>query len=132
MNNLGGLLAQFNKGSKYDFNTKDLEFKKIKEIYISGGLNIYPTFGLIKNTKNELGLSYALISKDMLINVPSHMNDTLNAMYDNEQITQAFNNGDIYVQFVKTEYNNAFGKGDTYFVNFLTLEDVNKLESERK
>lgn len=131
MNNLEQLLGQFNKGSKYVVNTEGMEFKKIKEIYISGGLNIHPALGLIKNTKNEMGLSFAVITNDKLVNVPAHMNDVLTAMYDSPEVTKAFNDKSVYVQFTETEYENKFGKGITYFVNFLTLEQVNEIESKR-
>lgn len=134
MNNFKDTFGKLNRGSKYDFDTEELEFVKIKDIYDEKGLNIYPLRGFTKSTKGNYGDSYAFITPVGLINAKPNMHEQILPIYNGEQdVTDMINNGEVFIQFHSFEYTQKINDKDvkqtSYGFNYLSLDEVNELES---
>lgn len=118
-------LDKYNKNKKqYDVNIKELEFKKIEEVFKEN--DTFQLKGIFMNTKSRGGISFSFITSKYVINAKPHMFETLGDMYSDDDVTRMINNGDVYIRFTPFEYDNEFNKGTSYSVEFLETEDLDK------
>lgn len=73
---------------------EDAPFKSLKELYNGEkGENKYTVYGLYINKKGKYGDAPVAISEDFLINLPSHLCDTVTEMLQDKELIDAINGG---------------------------------------
>lgn len=71
--------TKFNKGSKFDIDTSDMEFRSLAELKAEfDETTTYPLKGIYINSKSKFGAHPVFITDKYLVDVPSHMIDTVN------------------------------------------------------
>lgn len=105
--------TNFNKNqySKIDWGieTKGFSFKKIRDIYSERKTVIVRGFFFTKS--KDFGLQPIAILDDCLLNLPTHMKDSISEMLKNEDCVKAIKKGECGLSFREymTKYNkNAF------------------------
>lgn len=69
-------------------------FKSLKDLYNGEkGENTYVVYGLYINKKGKFGDAPVAISEDFLINLPSHLCDTVTEMLHDDELIEAINAG---------------------------------------
>ena len=70
----------------FDINTEGMTYFSLSDLYDNEGAGIiYPVRGLYINTKSKFGAAPVAIADDKLINLPSHLTDTVRNILSNEE-----------------------------------------------
>lgn len=131
-------VKKLNREKRYKFDSEDLEFKAIDEIYQEGENNIFELKGFVKSSGGDYGDSYSFITPNGLINAKPNMYEQIIPLYENKEFDEVINAELIYVQFNTFKYRRKEKvdgvlkqvENQSYGMKFLTLEDVLDLEKD--
>lgn len=68
-------------------------FATLKELYNEDTTDVYEIKSFFKNTHSKFGEHYVINTGDFLVDIPKHMNNTFNEMYDDDEIIKEINEG---------------------------------------
>lgn len=137
MSKFNETFGALNRGRKYKFDTEELKFVAISEVYEKEGLNIFPLRGFVKSTAGDYGDSYAFITPVGLISAKPNMHEQIIPVHEGAQeLIDMINNEEVYIQFNEFEYTRKTKNGEitdtSYGMRYLDLDEVNELESQTK
>ena len=102
--------TQYNKNSfekiEWNVNTKDFTFKKLSDFF-GQGVKIIQVFGFFFTKSENFGLQPIAITKDCLVNLPTHKRDIISDMLKNPECVSAIKNGECSLKLreYKSKYN---------------------------
>ena len=102
--------TQYNKNSfekiEWNVNTKDFTFKKLSDFF-SQGVKTIQVFGFFFTKSENFGLQPIAITKDCLVNLPTHKRDIISDMLKNPECVSAIKNGECSLKLreYKSKYN---------------------------
>ena len=102
--------TQYNKNSfekiEWNVNTKDFTFKKLSDFF-SQGVKTIQVFGFFFTKSENYGLQPIAITKDCLVNLPTHKRDIISDMLKNPECVSAIKNGECSLKLreYKSKYN---------------------------
>lgn len=102
--------TQYNKNSfekiEWNVNTKDFTFKKLSDFF-GQGVKIIQVFGFFFTKSGNYGLQPIAITKDCLVNLPTHKRDIISDMLKNPECVSAIKNGECSLKLreYKSKYN---------------------------
>ena len=102
--------TQYNKNSfekiEWNVNTKDFTFKKLSDFFGQGVKKIQ-VFGFFFTKSENYGLQPIAITKDCLVNLPTHKRDIISDMLKNPECVSAIKNGECSLKLreYKSKYN---------------------------
>ena len=102
--------TQYNKNSfekiEWNVNTKDFTFKKLSDFF-GQGVKIIQVFGFFFTKSENYGLQPIAITKDCLVNLPTHKRDIISDMLKNPECVSAIKNGECSLKLreYKSKYN---------------------------
>lgn len=103
--------TQFNKNTfekiEWNVNTDGFTFKKLSDFY-SQGIKTIQVFGFFFTKSENYGLQPIAISKDCLVNLPTHKKDIISDMLKNADCVNAIKNGECSLKL--REYKSKYGK----------------------
>jgi hypothetical protein len=76
---------------KFDFDTEQLEFKKLSELYNESPELIYVVKALFINTKSQFGDQGTICTPDFLSSAPLYLTETIEKMLLDDDIIEACN-----------------------------------------
>lgn len=121
--------TKYNKNTfdkiEWNVNTKGFTFKKLSDFY-SQGTRFIRVFGFFFTKSENYGLQPIAITKDCLVNLPTHKKDVISEMLGNADCVSAIKNGEcsLKVRKYKSKYNK-----DCYDFDFI---DTPKTETTEK
>lgn len=84
-----GFSDKYNKGSKFDVNTAEFEYKNLKELFEKNGADCkYRLLGFYINNKSKFGAAPVAICEGFFANLPSHELDTVKEMLADPETVQ--------------------------------------------
>lgn len=94
------------------------EFITLKELYEDHGKdNGYVIMAFFINTKGKYGDNPVIATPEHLVNIPTHMTETMEEMRKEVEVVQAINKAEL--GFTIYEYSNSYGKN--YSIQFIDL-----------
>jgi hypothetical protein len=102
--------TQYNKNSfekiEWNVNTKDFTFKKLSDFF-SQGVKTIQVYGFFFTKSENYGLQPIAITKDCLVNLPTHKRDIISDMLKNPECVSAIKNGECSLKLrqYKSKYN---------------------------
>ena len=102
--------TQYNKNTfekiEWNVNTKDFTFKKLSDFY-SQGVKTIQVFGFFFTKSENYGLQPIAITKDCLVNLPTHKRYIISDMLINPECVSAIKNGECSLKLreYKSKYN---------------------------
>lgn len=102
--------TQYNKNSfekiEWNVNTKDFTFKKLSDFF-GKGVKTIQVFGFFFTKSENYGLQPIAITKDCLVNLPTHKRDIISDMLKNPECVSAIKNGECSLKLreYKSKYN---------------------------
>lgn len=103
--------TQFNKNTfekiEWNVNTSGFTFKKLSDFY-SQGIKTIQVFGFFFTKSENYGLQPIAITKDCLVNLPTHKKDVVSEMLKNADCVNAIKNGECSLKL--REYKSKYGK----------------------
>lgn len=102
--------TQYNKNSfekiEWNVNTKDFTFKKLSDFF-GQGVKTIQVFGFFFTKSENYGLQPIAITKDCLVNLPTHKRDIISDMLKNPDCVSAIKNGECSLKLreYKSKYN---------------------------
>lgn len=118
--------TQFNKNTfekiEWNVNTKDFTFRKLSDFY-KQGVKTIQVFGFFFTKSENYGLQPVAITKNCLVNLPTHKKDVISEMLKNADCVNAIKNGECSLKL--REYKSKYGKVcyDFDFVDTHTTEE---------
>lgn len=100
---------------KFDFEEKERDFKKLKELNQNQRYTILAVF---INTKGKFGDQGLFVTDDFQVNLPPHLLELGHDLRQDEEVIQAINNRQL--AFEVYEYNGKNGTG--YSINLVPSE----------
>lgn len=119
--------TQFNNFEKIEWNvnTSGFTFRKLSDFYVQG-IKTIQVFGFFFTKSENYGLQPVAITKDCLLNLPTHKKDIISDMLKNADCVNAIKNGECSLKLRK--YNSKYGKL-CYDFDFV---DTSKTETTEK
>lgn len=113
---------QFNKGNKFDIDTKDFKFIKLSELendesYKNG---IYPVKGMFTMI-SKFGKQGIFITDKALVNVPNHMIETIETILTSQELIDKINKGIVFFKLYK--YMSKTYNKECYSIEFKEIEN---------
>ena len=103
--------TQFNKNTfekiEWNVNTKDFTFRKLSDFY-NQGIKTIQVFGFFFTKSENYGLQPIAITKNCLVNLPTHKKDVISEMLKNADCVNAIKNGECSLKL--REYKSKYGK----------------------
>jgi hypothetical protein len=103
--------TQYNKNTfekiEWNVNTSGFTFKKLSDFY-SQGIKTIQVFGFFFTKSENYGLQPVAITKDCLLNLPTHKKDVISDMLKNADCVNAIKNGECSLKL--REYKSKYGK----------------------
>lgn len=101
--------TQFNNFEKIEWNvnTSGFTFRKLSDFYVQG-IKTIQVFGFFFTKSENYGLQPVAITKDCLLNLPTHKKDIISDMLKNADCVNAIKNGECSLKLRK--YNSKYGK----------------------
>ena len=102
--------TQFNKNAfekiEWNVNTEGFAFKKLADFFNSG-IKTIQVFGFFFTKSENYGLQPIAITKDCLVNLPTHKRDVISEMLENADCVNAIKNGECSLKLreYKSKYN---------------------------
>ena len=102
--------TQYNKNTfekiEWNVNTKDFTFKKLSDFF-GQGVKTIQVFGFFFTKSENYGLQPIAITKDCLVNLPTHKRDIISDMLKNPECVSAIKNGECSLKLreYKSKYN---------------------------
>lgn len=102
-------INQYNNKVLYNYDSEaERTYCNLKDLFEGNGSGVaYPIEALFINEKSKFGNSPVIVSGSYLVNAPSHLLETVEAMRKDEVLTQHIN--DRKVGFTVYEYENQYG-----------------------
>ena len=125
--------TQFNKNTfekiEWNVNTEGFTFRKLSDFYNQGTKTIQ-VFGFFFTKSENYGLQPVAITKDCLVNLPSHKKDVISEMLKNADCVNAIKNGECSLKL--REYKSKYNKVcyDFDFVNTPKTETTETTEKQ--
>lgn len=125
-------IKKYNKGGKFNIDTTNLTYKKLKDLYSENNTDtVYAIGAIYINTKSKFGENPNVCVMDMdkntgeivpvfMVNLPRHLTDDCRAMLDDEEAVDAIKN--IRVGFSIRKYHNKVYNTDAYSVEWTDIE----------
>lgn len=123
-------IKKFNKGGKFNINTSDLTYKKLKDLYSENEESVFVIGAVYINTKSKFGENPNVcvmgvdengeIVPKFMVNLPRHLNADCKAMLEDEEAVDAIKN--YHVGFIIRKYYNKVYKTDAYSVEWTDVE----------
>lgn len=119
--------TQFNNNNfekiEWNVNTKDFTFRKLSDLY-SQDTKLIQVFGFFFTKSENYGLQPIAITKDCLLNLPTHKKDVISDMLKNADCVNAIKNGECSLKL--REYKSKYNKicYDFDFINTPTLAET--------
>ena len=124
--------TQFNKNNfekiEWNVNTKDFTFKKLSDFY-NQGIRAIQVFGFFFTKSENYGLQPIAITKDYLINLPTHKKDIISDMLKNADCVNAIKNGECSLKL--REYKSKYNK-TCYDFDFINTPKTETTETTEK
>ena len=116
--------TQFNNFEKIEWNvnTSGFTFRKLSDFYVQG-IKTIQVFGFFFTKSENYGLQPVAITKDCLLNLPTHKKDIISDMLKNADCVNAIKNGECSLKLRK--YNSKYGK----FCYYFDFVDTSKTET---
>lgn len=91
---------------EWNVNTQGFTFKKLSDLY-SQGTKAIQVFGFFFIKSENFGLQPIAITKDCLVNLPTHKKDIISDMLKNADCVNAIKNGEcsLKIREYKSKYN---------------------------
>ena len=127
--------TQYNKNTfekiEWNVNTSGFTFKKLSDFY-SQGIKTIQVFGFFFTKSENYGLQPIAITKDCLVNLPTHKKDIISDMLKNADCVNAIKNGECSLKL--REYKSKYGKlcYDFDFVDTPKTETTETTETTEK
>lgn len=127
--------TQFNKNNfekiEWNVNTSGFTFKKLSDFY-SQGIKTIQVLGFFFTKSENYGLQPVAITKDCLLNLPTHKKDVISDMLKNADCVNAIKNGECSLKL--REYKSKYGKlcYDFDFVDTPKTETTETTETTEK
>ncbi len=127
--------TQYNKNTfekiEWYVNTSGFTFKKLSDFY-SQGIKTIQVFGFFFTKSENYGLQPVAITKDCLVNLPTHKKDVISDMLKNADCVNAIKNGECSLKL--REYKSKYGKlcYDFDFVDTPKTETTETTETTEK
>lgn len=103
--------TQFNKNTfekiEWNVNTSGFTFKKLSDFYCQG-IKTIQVLGFFFTKSENYGLQPIAITKDCLVNLPTHKKDIISDMLKNADCVNAIKNGECSLKL--REYKSKYGK----------------------
>ena len=101
---------------EWNVNTKDFTFKKLSDFY-NQGIRAIQVFGFFFTKSENYGLQPIAITKDCLLNLPTHKKEVISDMLKDVDCVNAIKNGECSLKL--REYKSKYGKTcyDFDFIN---------------
>lgn len=103
--------TQFNKNTfekiEWNVNTSGFTFRKLSDFYCQGK-KIIQVFGFFFTKSENYGLQPVAITKECLVNLPTHKKDIISDMLKNAECVSAIKNGECSLKL--REYKSKYGK----------------------
>lgn len=102
--------TQFNNNNfekiEWNVNTSGFTFKKLSDFYCQG-IKTIRVFGFFFTKSENYGLQPIAITKDCLVNLPTHKKDIISDMLKNADCVNAIKNGEcsLKIHEYKSKYN---------------------------
>ena len=113
---------------EWNVNTNGFTFKKLSDFY-NQGIKVIQVFGFFFTKSENYGLQPIAITKDCLVNLPTHKKDVISDMLKNADCVNAIKNGDCSLKL--REYKSKYGKTcyDFDFINTPKTETTDATET---
>lgn len=119
--------TSYNKGSKFTTDISNLSFIKLEDAFkmaedakaVSGYIKPFILTGMFINNKSKFGPRPFVSTPDFLVDLPSHMLDTVKEMLADEAVVDEINHG-LVGFVVRTYFSNTYKK-DCYSIKFVDL-----------
>ena len=103
--------TQFNKNAfekiEWNVNTSGFTFRKLSDFYVQG-IKTIQVFGFFFTKSENYGLQPVAITKDCLVNLPTHKKDVISDMLKNADCVNAIKKGECSLKL--REYKSKYGK----------------------
>lgn len=121
-----GLMNKFNKGSKFEFKTPEhFEYWNLNNLVQKYGTDfVFTVKALYINHKSQFGDQPTVVTEDELVNLPQHLNDTVVALIDDDEVVEAVNNNHVGFKIVPYELKKKYqrnGNKTAYSVEWLDI-----------
>lgn len=127
--------TQFNKNTfekiEWNVNTDGFTFKKLSDFY-RNDIKVIQVFGFFFTKSENYGLQPVAITKDCLVNLPTHKKDIISDMLKNADCVNAIKKGECSLRL--REYTSKYGKVcyDFDLVNTPTTTATPETSEEKK
>lgn len=112
---------RFNKGKKFDFNTEGLEYVSLADLYNANGEDAkYLLKAIFINKKSIYGESPVFATDKCLVNIPTHLLDTVKEILSDNDAIASINND--AVGFTIYPYKAEKFNIDTFGIKFVDLK----------
>ena len=114
---------------EWNVKTDGFTFKKLSDFY-NQGIKVIQVFGFFFTKSENYGLQPIAITKDCLLNLPTHKKDDVSDMLKNADCVSAIKNGECSLKL--REYKSKYNKTcyDFDFVNTPKAETTETTESQ--
>ena len=114
-------ILSLNRNSKFVFRGREgMEYKDLKTLYQTVGENGIITVRGFFTKIGNFGKQSVLISDNEYINLPSHLNDTVEQIINDDEMVEEINNGAVGVKIYK--YTAKKYNKECYSINFVGIE----------
>ena len=114
--------TNFNKNNftkiEWNVNTTGFTFKKLADFF-NNGIKKIQVFGFFFTKSEKYGLQPVAITKDCLVNLPTHLRDTISSMLKDSETVDAIKAGDCTLCI--RQYNSKYDK-ICYDITFCNTE----------
>lgn len=117
-----GIANKYNKGNGFNFRVPDsFGYVTLEDMYKYGGEGVvYPVNAIYINKKSQYGDAPVIATDSCLVNIPSHLLDTVTEMLKDEEVFTAVNNGEL--GFSIYPYSTDKRKGTFYSIKWVDIE----------
>lgn len=115
------IAGKYNKVNKFTFQVPDdFKYKSLADLFNDNGeKHVYPVKAIYINKKSRYGDAPVIATDECLVNVPSHMLDTVKEMLEDEELVNAVN--DDKFGFTIYPYNTGRAKGTFYSITWVDM-----------
>lgn len=103
--------TKYNKNTfekiEWNVNTSGFTFRKLSDFYCQG-IKTIQVFGFFFTKSENYGLQPVAITKECLVNLPTHKKDIISDMLKNAECVSAIKNGECSLKL--REYKSKYGK----------------------
>lgn len=114
-----GVMSKYNKGNRWNVDTKGFKFMKLSEVYKSDA-EVFPIKG-VSVFSTKYGDSAVAIMDDKFINLPNHTIEDIRDMVRNDEVVKAIKDGKV--GFTIHTYEDAkHNRGLCYGINWVDID----------